>query len=93
LIKPAALAIRLFANIFAGHTIILVSSLLIFIFSGLSKVAGIAFMPVSVGFTIFMFFLELLVAAIQAFIFTNLTAVFIGQAIEEHHHDDDHGHH
>ncbi len=90
-IKPAALAIRLFANIFAGHTIILSIILLIFIFAGLSKVAGVAFVPVSVGFTIFMFFLELLVAAIQAFIFTNLTAVFIGQAIEEHHHDDDHG--
>lgn len=93
LIKPAALAIRLFANIFAGHTIILSIILLIFIFSALSKVAGVAFVPVSVGFAIFMFFLELLVAAIQAFIFTNLTAVFIGQAIEEHHHDDDHGHH
>lgn len=93
LIKPAALAIRLFANIFAGHTIILSIILLIFIFSALSKVAGVAFIPVSVGFAIFMFFLELLVAAIQAFIFTNLTAVFIGQAIEEHHHDDDHGHH
>jgi ATP synthase F0 subcomplex A subunit len=93
LIKPAALAIRLFANIFAGHTIILSIILLIFIFSALSKVAGIAFVPVSVGFAIFMFFLELLVAAIQAFIFTNLTAVFIGQAIEEHHHDDHQGHH
>lgn len=90
LIKPAALAIRLFANIFAGHTIILSIILLIFIFAGLSKVAGIAFIPVSLGFTIFMFFLELLVAAIQAFIFTNLTAVFISQAIEEHHHDDAH---
>jgi F-type H+-transporting ATPase subunit a len=87
-IKPAALAIRLFANIFAGHTIILSIILLIFIFAGLSKVAGVVFIPVSIGFTIFMFFLELLVAAIQAFIFTNLTAVFIGQAIEEHHHDD-----
>ncbi len=86
LIKPAALAIRLFANIFAGHTIILSVILLIFIFSSLSQVAGIAFLPVSLGFTIFMFFLELLVAAIQAFIFTNLAAVFIGQAIEEPHH-------
>ena len=90
-IKPAALAIRLFANIFAGHTIIISIVLLIFIFSGLSKIAGIIFVPISVGFTVFMFFLELLVAAIQAFIFTNLTAVFIGQAIEEHHHDDAHG--
>ena len=85
-IKPAALAIRLFANIFAGHTIILSVILLIFIFSSLSKIAGIAFLPVSIGFTVFMFFLELLVAAIQAFIFTNLAAVFIGQAIEEPHH-------
>lgn len=90
-IKPAALAIRLFANIFAGHTIIISIVLLIFIFSGLSKIAGIIFVPISVGFTVFMFFLELLVAAIQAFIFTNLTAVFIGQAIEEHHNDDAHG--
>jgi len=85
-IKPAALAIRLFANIFAGHTIILSVILLIFIFGSLSKVAGLAFLPVSIGFTVFMFFLELLVAAIQAFIFTNLAAVFIGQAIEEPHH-------
>jgi len=44
-----------------------------------------------VVFAVFMFFFELLVAAIQAFIFTNLTAVFIGQAIEEGHaHDDAH---
>lgn len=92
LIKPAALAIRLFANIFAGHTIILSIILLIFIFGSMSKVAGVAFIPVSVGFSVFMFCLELLVAAIQAFIFTNLTAVFIGQAIEEHHHDEAHAH-
>lgn len=86
LIKPAALAIRLFANIFAGHTIILCVVLLIMVFAKLSTGAGWAFAPVSVAFTIFMFFLELLVAAIQAFIFTNLAAVFIGQAIEDHDH-------
>jgi len=46
---------------------------------------------VSLAFSIFMFLLELLVAAIQAFIFTTLTAVFIGQAVEEaHHHDAEH---
>jgi F-type H+-transporting ATPase subunit a len=44
------------------------------------------------AFTIFMFCLELLVGAIQAFIFTNLAAVFIGQAIEEAHHHDEHEH-
>ncbi len=85
-IKPAALAIRLFANIFAGHAIILSIILLIFIFGQLSSIAGWAFVPVSIGFSVFMFFLELLVAAIQAFIFTNLAAVFIGQAIEDHDH-------
>lgn len=92
-IKPIALMIRLFANILAGHIIILSVISMIFIFGGLSKVAGWGFAPVSLAFTVFMFFLELLVAAIQAFIFTNLTAVFIGQAVEEAHHDDAHAHH
>jgi F-type H+-transporting ATPase subunit a len=95
-IKPVALMIRLFANMLAGHIVILSVISMIFIFGALSKVAGIGFVPVSLAFSIFMFFLELLVAAIQAFIFTNLTAVFIGQAIEEAHHhdsaDDHHGH-
>ncbi len=92
-IKPIALTIRLFANILAGHIIILCVISIIFIFAGLNKFAGAGFVPVSIAFSIFMFMLELLVAAIQAFIFTNLTAVFIGSAIEEaHHHDDDHAH-
>jgi len=85
IIKPAALAIRLFANIFAGHTIILSLVCIIFIFGAMSAGIGYGFSIISVGFAVFMFFLELLVAAIQAFIFTNLVAVFIGQAIEEHH--------
>ncbi|MBZ0098791.1 MAG: F0F1 ATP synthase subunit A, partial [Taibaiella sp.] len=85
-IKPIALCIRLFANMLAGHIVILSVISMIFIFATLSKVAGIAFAPFSLAFSIFMFSLELLVAAIQAFIFTNLTAVFIGQAIEEPHH-------
>jgi len=90
-IKPIALMIRLFANILAGHIIILSVVSMIFIFGALNQVAGWGFVPVSMAFSIFMFFLELLVAAIQAFIFTNLTAVFIGQAIEEaHHHDIEH---
>jgi len=93
-IKPIALMIRLFANILAGHIVILSVISMIFIFGALSKVAGWGFVPVSLAFSIFMFFLELLVAAIQAFIFTNLTAVFIGQAVEEaHHHGDAHVHH
>jgi F-type H+-transporting ATPase subunit a len=90
-IKPIALMIRLFANILAGHIIILSVVSMIFIFGALNKFAGWGFVPVSLAFSVFMFFLELLVAAIQAFIFTNLTAVFIGQAVEEaHHHDHEH---
>lgn len=92
-IKPIALMIRLFANILAGHIIILSIISMIFIFGGLSKVAGWGFAPVSLAFSVFMFFLELLVAAIQAFIFTNLTAVFVGQAVEEGHGHDDGQHH
>lgn len=90
-IKPIALMIRLFANILAGHIVILSVISMIFIFGALNQVAGWGFVPVSLAFSIFMFFLELLVGAIQAFIFTNLTAVFIGQAIEEGH-TDDHAH-
>jgi F-type H+-transporting ATPase subunit a len=87
-IKPVALCLRLFANIFAGHTIILCVLCLIFIFKALFGAGvGWASTLISIPFTVFMFFLELLVAAIQAFIFTNLTAVFIGQAMEEHHHE------
>jgi F-type H+-transporting ATPase subunit a len=93
-IKPVALTIRLFANILAGHIVILSVIFMIFIFANASPIAGAGFSIVSLAFAIFMFVLELLVAAIQAFIFTNLTAVFIGQVIEEaHHHDDAHDHH
>lgn len=87
-IKPVALTIRLFANILAGHIIILSVISMIFIFGQISSAAGWGFSIVSIAFAVFMFCLELLVAAIQAFIFTNLTAVFIGQAVEEGHHHD-----
>jgi F-type H+-transporting ATPase subunit a len=93
-IKPIALMIRLFANILAGHIIILSIISMIFIFAEMSPIAGWGFSPVSVAFTLFMYCLEILVAAIQAFIFTNLTAVFIGQSVEEgHHHEEAHGEH
>ncbi|MES2808543.1 MAG: F0F1 ATP synthase subunit A [Bacteroidota bacterium] len=77
--KPFALMIRLYANISAGHIIVLSLISLIFIF----KSMFIA--PVSVAFVLFMDVLELLVAFLQAFIFTMLTALFIGTAVEEHH--------
>ena len=94
IIKPAALIIRLFANMVAGHIIILSFISLIFIFGAMNKGAGWGFSPVSILFTVFIYFIEILVAFIQAFIFTNLTAVFIGQAFEgEHEHHEAEGHH
>lgn len=86
-IKPMALMIRLFANMIAGHIVIICFISLIFIFGAMSKAAGVGFSPLSLAFTIFIYFIEILVAFIQAFIFTNLTAVFIGQAFETGHVD------
>ena len=88
-IKPIALMIRLFANMVAGHIVITCFIMLIFIFGGMSKIAGIGFAPVSLLFTVFIYMIEILVAFIQAFIFTNLTAVFIGQSMEGDHHGHD----
>jgi F-type H+-transporting ATPase subunit a len=87
--KPFALIVRLFANMTAGHIIILSFVSLIFIFAEMTKVAGIAFTPVSIAFAVFIYVIEVLVAFIQAFIFTNLTAVFISQAIGDHHYEED----
>ncbi len=90
-IKPVALIIRLFANMVAGHIIIICLIMLIFIFGQMNPAIGWGVSPLSVAFTIFIYFIEVLVAFIQAFIFAMLTAVFIGQAREgEHHHDDKH---
>jgi len=97
LTKPIALAIRLFANISAGHFMVLALICLIFILGkgdleGEVNVAGgLAIAPMSVLFSLFIFAVELIVAAVQAFVFSLLTAVFISQAMETHSHDD-HGH-
>ena len=79
LTKPFALAIRLFANMIAGHTVILALIGLIF-FMGTIFVA-----PVSVSFAVFIYLLEILVSLIQAYIFTMLTALFIGMAVHQEH--------
>ena len=79
--KPIALMIRLFANITAGHILILSLVSLIFIF----KTLWVS--PVSIVFVVFMDAIELLVAFLQAYIFTLLGSLFIGMAIEEHHHE------
>ncbi|MDN8705024.1 F0F1 ATP synthase subunit A, partial [Staphylococcus aureus] len=78
--KPIALMIRLFANMTAGHIVILSLVSLIFIMQ------SYAVAPVSVALTLFINVLEVLVAALQAYIFTLLTALFIGMAVEEPHH-------
>lgn len=87
--KPFALAVRLFANITAGHFMVLGLVSLIFIMGkgGESMAGGLGIMPLSVLFTLVIFCLEMIVALIQPYIFTLLTAVFIGMAMESH---DDH---
>jgi len=77
--KPFALMIRLFANMTAGHIIVLSLISLIFIFESVGTAA------VSVPFALFISVLELLVAFLQAYVFTMLSALFIGTAVAEHH--------
>jgi F-type H+-transporting ATPase subunit a len=89
--KPFSLMVRLFANITAGHIIILSLLGLIFIANNLGGgVTGFAVSPLVAVFAIFMDVIELLVAFLQAFIFTLLTAMYIGSAVEEHHHEEAH---
>ncbi|MEO1030076.1 MAG: F0F1 ATP synthase subunit A [Bacteroidota bacterium] len=78
--KPISLMIRLFANITAGHIIILALMSLIFIFK------SVAVAPVSVAFSLFIGIIEIVVTAIQAYIFTVLSALYFGMATEEAHH-------
>ena len=85
-IKPATLIIRLFANITAGHIVLLVFVSLIFIFGQNSAGAGFGAAVPALFFTIFLNVLELLVGAIQAYVFTLLSAIYIGMAVAEEHH-------
>lgn len=96
LVKPASLAIRLFANITAGHMIILALVSLVFVFSsvngqpGLNTGGGIAGVAAAVPFLAFMNLIELLVAFLQAYIFTMLASLYIGEAVAVHDHDEHH---
>lgn len=86
--KPISLMIRLFANITAGHILVLSLICIIFIFKTVYASA------IAVPFAVFIGMIELLVAFLQAYIFTMLTAMYIGMANEEHHHDHkDEAHH
>ena len=94
-IKPAALAILLFANMVGGHT--LMATLMMF--GAMAGTAGLAMWSVggisllAGGFAVVITFLELFVAFLQAFVFMFLTAVFISQmAHHDEHHDEEHGH-
>jgi len=83
--KPFVLMVRLFANITAGHIIVLGFISLIFIFGQINIGLGFGVSIVSIAFAIFMNMLELLVAFIQAYVFTLLSALYFGMATEEHH--------
>lgn len=84
--KPFALMIRLFANMLAGHSIVLGLTALVFVTVSIGPVMNASMTVVSVVFSVFIAFVELLVAYIQAYIFTMLSAVFIGLARVEPHH-------
>jgi F-type H+-transporting ATPase subunit a len=94
-LRPFVLMIRLFANITAGHIIALAFFSLIFIFGEMNTGLGFGVSVFSLVFTVFMGFLELLVAFLQAYVFTLLSAIYFGSAVDEghdvHNHVDDHG--
>jgi len=83
--KPFVLMVRLFANIIGGHIVMLAFFSLIFIFGAINVGAGYGVSIVSILFTVFDFFLELLVAFIQAYVFTLLSAIYFSMALEEGH--------
>lgn len=85
--KPFALMIRLFANIMAGHAIILSFTFVIFLTWQISTVTGSIFTVFSALLMVFLNFLELLVAFVQAYVFTILSSVFIGLSLPEHHEE------
>ena len=92
LVKPTALALRLFANMTGGH--IIVATLLMFVgqlaYSGMGGIAGHGMALVPLVGTMAIYMLELMVAFIQAYIFTFLSCLFLSQLVVHHGHDDHH---
>ncbi len=88
--KPFALMIRLFANMLAGHSIVLGLTCLIFVTVKLGAVMNTEMTILSIIFSVFIDFVELLVAYIQAYVFTLLSAVFIGLAKIQPHNEEAH---
>ncbi len=83
--KPAALCVRLFANMLSGHMIVIVFTMLIFIFAPFGVAVTTGTTVISVMFSLFMLMLDVLVSFIQAYVFTMLSTLFISFAVEEHH--------
>lgn len=83
--KPAALCVRLFANMMGGHMIVIVLTLLIFIFASYGVAVASFTATLSVAFSLFMLLLDTLVSFIQAFVFTMLSTLFISLAVHEPH--------
>ncbi len=88
--KPAALTVRLFANMMGGHMIVIVLTMLIFIFAPMGVAVTGASTVVSVIFSIFMLLIDVLVSFIQAYVFTMLSTIFISLAQENPHHEAEH---
>lgn len=86
--KPFSLMIRLFANITAGHTVVMGLIAIIFVMKEQLTTGGAT--VVSLGLTLFISVIEILVAFLQAYIFTMLSSLFIGMAVQDHHHDEHH---
>ena len=82
--KCLSLCIRLFANMLAGHVVSLAFICMIFIFAEMSKVAGAGMIVPSVGLALFIYTMDVLVSFLQAYIFTFLTALFVGGAVHPH---------
>ncbi|MCH5233435.1 MAG: F0F1 ATP synthase subunit A [Muribaculaceae bacterium] len=85
--KPAALCVRLFANMMGGHMIVITLTLLIFIFAAFGAIAAGGSVFISVIFSIFMLCLDVLVSFIQAYVFTLLATIFISMSTEKPHHE------
>ena len=83
--KPAALTVRLFANMMGGHMIVIVLTLLIFIFAAMGPAVTGVTAVVSIIFSVFMLLIDVLVSFIQAFVFTMLSTIFISLSTEKGH--------
>lgn len=83
--KCLALCIRLFANMTAGHIVILLFLGLILLFGQSDPKTGLVVAPISIGLALGLYALELIVALIQAYVFTMLTAIFVGGALHPEH--------